>query len=235
MVAQDSGRPPAEAFYTVTDPEQARLLSNPASFRFLEPFVARDLSVKAAAEEVGCKLDTMLYRVKVLLKAELLKVSRLEKRAGRPIKYYRSVHDAYFVPFEATPCAEVEERLTAHFRERQALVVPAMARMLRQVEREGRRVYRRLDDGEVWQESAGKAHSSFDLYDKESYGAYMANYRGPIAEMMDDTVMLTKREAKELLTDFYEVWRRFHEREQEEDAPRQPYFLQFTIVPLEPS
>ena len=54
--------------HTVTDAEQARLLSNPASFRFLEPFVARERSVTAAAAEVGCSLDTMLYRVKTMLK-----------------------------------------------------------------------------------------------------------------------------------------------------------------------
>lgn len=232
MAAQDSGRPPVEAFYTVTDPEQARLLSNPASLRFLEPFVARDLSVKAAAEEVGCKLDTMLYRVKTLLNAGLLRVARLEKRAGRPIRHYRSVYDAYFVPFEVTPYAEVEERLTAHFRERQALVVTGMAQVLRRTGREGRRVYRRLDDGEVWQESAGEVRATINVHDAEDYRAYMEHYRGPVAEFMDDTLMLTDQEARELLTSFYEVWRRFKRREDEQQ--RHPYFMQFTIVPLEP-
>ncbi len=205
MAPQDFGRPPVEAFYTVTDPEQARLLSNPASFKFFEPFVARERSVTAAAGEIGCSLDAVLYRVKTLLRAGLLEVSRLEKRAGRPIKYYRSVHDAYFIPFEVTPFAEVEERLTAHFRERQALVVPRMARALRQLEREGRRVYRRVDNDEVWQESAGEIERSFDLYDAKSYRRHMETYLGPVAEMMDDTLMLTDQEAKELLTGFYEV------------------------------
>ncbi len=233
MAALDSGRPPAEAFHTVTDPEQARLLSDPASFRFFEPFVARELSVTVAAEEVGCKLDTMLYRVKTLLKAGLLDVSRLEKRAGRPVKHYRSVHDAYFVPFELTPYAEVEERLTLQFREYQALVVPTMARALRRMEREGRRVYRRRDNGEVWQESAGESYAPFDLYDAASYGAYMANYRGPLTEMIGDTLMLTDAEARELLTGLYGVWRQFQGKG--EGAARHPYFLQFAVVPLEPS
>ncbi len=232
MAAHHSGRPPAEAFHTVTDPEQAQLLSNPASFRFLEPFVAHERSVTAAAAEVGCSSDTMLYRVRTLLTAGLLQVSCLEKRAGRPIKHYRSVHDAYFIPFEVTPFAEVEERLTAHFRERQALVVPGMARALRQMGREGRRVYRRVDNDEVWQESAGEMERSFDLYDAESHQRYMETYLGPVAETMDDTLMLTNEEAKELLTGFYEVWRRF--QKQQDDKQRHPYLLQFAIVPLEP-
>ena len=101
MAEGDSGRPPSDVFHTVSDPEQARLLSNRESFRFFEPFVARELSATGAAEEVGCALDTMLYRIKTFVRAGLLQVSRLEKRAGRPIKHYRSVYDAYFIPFEA--------------------------------------------------------------------------------------------------------------------------------------
>lgn len=232
MTAQDSGRPPPEAFHTVTDPAQARLLSDLASFRFLEPFVARERSVTAAAEEVGCTLDTMLYRVKTLLQVGLLEVSRLEKRAGRPIKHYRSVHDAYLVPFTVAPFAEVEERLTAHFREREMLIVPGMARVLRQMGREGRRVYRRLDDGEVWQESAGDVQAAFNLRDADSYQTYMERYRGPVAEFMDDTLTLTDQEARELLTGFYEVWRRF-KKQREAEVQRHTYFLQFAIVPLD--
>ena len=230
MAEQDSGRPPAEAFFTVTDPEQARLLSDPESFAFFRPFVARELSATAAATELGCKLDTLLYRIKVFLKAGLLEVSRLEKRAGRPVKHYRSVHYAYFIPFEVTPYAELEERLTASVRKSQELVVPAMARVLRQLGREGRRVYRRRDNDEVWQESAGGIYVPFDVYDTESYRRQMENYQGPIAEMVDDTLMLSDQEAKALLTSLYEVWRQFQGRQ--DDSQRHSYFLQFTIVPL---
>ena len=186
MTQIDYGRPPAEAFHTVGDPEQARLLSDPQSFKYFEPFVARALSATAAAAEVGCALDTMLYRIKTFLKAGLLHVVGSEKRAGRPVKHYRSVFDAYFVPFEVTPFAELEERLAAGFRERQALVVPRLARVLKQSGRDGRRVYRRLDNGDVWQESAGGVQTSFDLYDAESYRKHMETHQGPIAEATDD-------------------------------------------------
>ena len=119
MTQEDSGRPSAEAFHTVTDAEQARLLSNRESFRFFEPFIAKEQSATAAAAEVGCALDTMLYRIKTLLGAGLLQVAKLEKRAGRPVKHYRSAHDAYFIPFEVTPFANLEERMREHFSEAQ--------------------------------------------------------------------------------------------------------------------
>jgi hypothetical protein len=93
-------------------------LSDPESFRYFEPFIARDRTVKEAAEAVGCNLDTMLYRVRKFLNAGLLKVTRVEKRAGRPIKHYRSTSEAFFVPFEVTPYAELEERLEALMRAR---------------------------------------------------------------------------------------------------------------------
>lgn len=234
MTAKDSGRPPAEAFHTVTDPEQARLLSDPASFRFFEPFVARERSVSAAAEEVGCSLDTLLYRVGTFLKGGLLRVSRLEKRAGRPIKHYRSAHDAYFIPFEVTPYAGLEERLDAHYRERQKLLVPAGARLLRSLGNEGRRVYRRLDDGEVWQESAGDIETFTDLYDAPTYRRRLEARRGSVGEMLDDTLYLTDAEARALLLEFHALWWRYAQGRSRSEESGRPYFMQFNFLPLEP-
>lgn len=229
MTDNNFGRPPAEAFHTVTDPEQARLLSDPKTFEFFEPFVARERTLTAVAEALGCRLDTLLYRVKVLVKAGLLRVTRLEKRAGRPVKHYRSVHDAYFVPFEVTPFAELEERLAAGFRERQALIIPRVARVLKQSGRDGRRVYRRTDNGDVWQESAGGVQTSFDLYDAEGYRKHMETHRGPIAEFTDDVLELTDAEARDLLVELYGVWRRFAKKEKCDSS--KSYFFQFVLAP----
>lgn len=171
----------------------------------------------------------MLYRVKTFVRVGLLEVSYEEKRAGRPIKHYRSVHDAYFIPFGVTPFANTEERLKAHFDERAALVVPRMAHIMRQLGREGRRIYRHAESAEVWSESAGEAAPGFYVYDPERYRHQMDNYRGPAAEFMDDTLELTDAEARELLVELYDVWRRF----KHEGGPelRKPYFLQFVLVP----
>ncbi len=229
MTDNNFGRPPAAAFHTVPAPEQARLWSDPKPLEFFEPFVAREQTLTPVAEALGCRLDTLLYRVKVLVKAGLLRVTRLEPRAGRPVKHYCSAHDAYFIPFEVTPFAEVEERLAAHFRERQALVVPRIARVLKQSGRDGRRVYRRLDNGDVWQESAGGVQASLDLYDAAGYRDYLKTHTGPASEFMDDTLELTDVEARELLVELYGVWRRFAKKEP--SSTGKSYFFQFVLAP----
>ncbi len=218
MTQKDSGRPPAEAFHTVADAEQAGILSNPKAFEFFRPFVARAWCVRDVAAYLGVRLDTMLYRVKTFVRVGLLEVTHYEKRAGRPIKHYRSVHDAYFVPFSATPFANTEERLKAHFDERAAIIVPRVAQAIRQLGREGRRIYRNTVNGEVWSESAEESVASYNLYDAASYRRQMAAHRGPVVEFMDDTLELTDAEARELLVELYGVWRRFAQKEKRDSS-----------------
>lgn len=96
---------------TVTDPVQARLLTDPRAKRYLRPFVARTLTLSEAAAEAGCALNAMHYRVGRFLDAGLLVVVGERRRAGRPIKLYRSSADAFDIPLEATPFADPEESL----------------------------------------------------------------------------------------------------------------------------
>ena len=235
MAEQNSGRPPVEAFFTVTDPEQARLLSNRESFGFFEPFIARAQSATEAAAEVGCKLDTMLYRIKTFLKAGLLQVSRLEKRAGRPIKYYRSVHDAYFIPFEVTPYAELEERMREHHRAQEAVILPATAKLLRESGLEGYEFYRHSESGTVWGNSASRTGELSDLlklFFNPHDAALVASYRGPLGGDFNSTLYLTDAEAKALMLELYELRNNVKTRQ---PAPgTKPYFLSMTFLPLEP-
>lgn len=76
---------------------------------FFYPFLGHEKTVTEAARELDCKLNAMHYRVKTFLDAGLLKVVRQEKRAGQPVKVYRSVADAFFVPFDLTPHADIAE------------------------------------------------------------------------------------------------------------------------------
>lgn len=112
MTGSDSGSVPGPV-HTVTDPRLAALLTDPVARRFYEPFLARTLSVSAAAQEVGCSLDAMLYRVRVFVRAGLLRVAEERPRKGRAIKLYQTVFPAYFVPHRVTPFTTVEDRLYA--------------------------------------------------------------------------------------------------------------------------
>ena len=80
MPEEDFARPPAAAFVTVSDPEQARLLTDPLSLRFFEPFLAREKSASQAAAELGVRLDTLLYRLRVLERAQKTLRRRAEGR-----------------------------------------------------------------------------------------------------------------------------------------------------------
>ncbi len=141
--------PNSGSFYTVTDPEQARLLTEPVSKEFFKPFLAHERSASEAAKMLKTSLNTTLYRIKTLLRAGLLEVTRERPRKGRAVKLYRSVYDAYFVPFKVTPYATLEERLWVQAKPIFADLVGAYAAALRQSERSGHHVFIG-HNGAVW-------------------------------------------------------------------------------------
>ncbi len=237
MAEQDSGRPPARAFFTVTDPEQARLLSNPESFRFFQPFVSQELSATVAAAEIDCALDTMLYRIKTFLKAGLLQISKLEKRAGRPIKHYRSVHDAYFIPFEVTPYAGLGERYRVMYRAREEELLPIVVKLLKALGQEGREVYRHTKTGDVWQNSAAQSGDVSDvlrlMLDPTETQTFLHDYRGPVGGDFSHRFYLTNQEAKEMLVAFHELCGRYSSKILPLLGTKR-YYAAVTFLPLEP-
>jgi hypothetical protein len=124
-------QPEPGAAHTVTDPVQARLLYDSTARRFLTPFLAHETSIGEAAASLEADIDAVTYRVRSFVKAGLLRVVGERKRAGRPIRIYRSVHDRYFIPFSITPFATLEEQALAMLepimREQARLVATAMA------------------------------------------------------------------------------------------------------------
>lgn len=123
--------------FTVADQTQARFLTDPAKKTFFAPFLARECRITQAAAEVGCSTNRMLYQVRTLLDCGLLQVLREEPRAGRAVRVYRSVHDAYFVPFAATPYDTLEQRLTVQGEPIWAGLITAYADALRRSRRHG--------------------------------------------------------------------------------------------------
>ena len=93
----------------VDDPTAAKLLVDEIFRAVLGAFVGRGRGVAEAAAELRLGLDAALYRVRRLHRAGLLVVVGTRPRAGRPVKLYRAAHDAWFVPFEVLPYADLEE------------------------------------------------------------------------------------------------------------------------------
>lgn len=176
------------AFRTVDDPVAGRLLSDPESLSFLEPFLARESSISAAAEALDRPLDAVRYRVKRFLAAGLVEVVREVPRAGRAIRIYRSVADGFVLPFHVTPYADLEERLRASLGSDVEKVARATARALREEGVEGRRIYRGTD---------GNVHQVAALPERWRPSPHQA------VEAFSREVELTPARARKLLADLY--------------------------------
>ena len=141
------------SFRTVTDPRAATLLSDPDWVPWIEPFLGRTRSIAEVAAELGRPLDAVRYRVRRLHEAGVLEIVGQRKRAGRPIRLYRTVADGFVVPFEATPFVDLEERILATMTAQARSFARSAAQLLREGGAEARRIYR-APDGTVHQEAA---------------------------------------------------------------------------------
>lgn len=110
--------PTTEAAFAVTDPRAAALVVDPAARRYLHPFLGRERTVAQVARELREDPNGVLYRVRRLVGAGLLRVVRSEPRRGRPVKVYTAVADRLFVPYALAPDPDLRAALR---RERAAL------------------------------------------------------------------------------------------------------------------
>ena len=85
---------------TIEDPRLVSFFMNSAAARVLLTFVDEPRSVSAAAALLGLPLERVHYYVTRLAAHGLLTVVREQKRAGRPIRFYRSCAERFFVPIE---------------------------------------------------------------------------------------------------------------------------------------
>ena len=217
--------PDQETFHYIKNKAQAKALSDQKTFHHFSPFIAQDCSASEAAEEASCSLEAMLYRIKQFLNLDLLKIVREEKRAGRAIKVYRSSFDAYFIPFEMTPFASVEERLEHLFHEHDKDVIRSMTALLQNKNLTGQRVFR-APDGEVWRQSASTIDSYYDLADSEH----------SIGTQMIGETYLTQEEAREFQMALNQLASQYQKpyNQNRKTEGRDAYILSFTFVKLEP-
>jgi hypothetical protein len=71
--------------------------------RWLTPFIEGDCSVGDAARALKVNPTVMYKRVQRMLGLGLLHETRVEARAGKPIRYYRSVARTFFIPYRVYP------------------------------------------------------------------------------------------------------------------------------------
>jgi hypothetical protein len=114
---------------TVTDPVQAKALTDVEAIGFLQTLIGAEHTVAEAAALWNVRVDAAYYRVKTLERLGLVRVTRTSKRAGRAVKHYRAISDDFFVPLGIIPEATLEaflETANLHF-QRQMLEAQSKA------------------------------------------------------------------------------------------------------------
>jgi hypothetical protein len=87
----------------VSDPAAAAAFANSKLRRLIMLFASGPLSLSEAAARSNYDLKRLHHHVGRLVRLGLLEVCGVRPRAGRPIKLYRSVSEAFFVPEELFP------------------------------------------------------------------------------------------------------------------------------------
>jgi len=86
--------------FRVETPVQAAALENRLRARLLIACATAERSLTELERLTGHPLSKLHYHVGRLLAAKLLRVSREQARAGRPIRYFRAVAECFLVPQE---------------------------------------------------------------------------------------------------------------------------------------
>jgi len=87
----------------IRDRRAAAAFADPLRRRLVLTFAGGDRSLADVARHTGLDLKRLHYHVTALGKLGLVKIARRQRRAGRPIKFYRAVADAFFVPADVAP------------------------------------------------------------------------------------------------------------------------------------
>lgn len=180
--------------------EVARALTEGSRWHYLEPFMAQEASVSAAAKSLQTSPNSLLYHIDKFLKLGLLVITREEKRAGKPIKYYRTKADTLFVPFSLTSAETVEALLSPLESEWQEKFLRNTASVMQGDEMDlGVRIWR-LPSGEVINKPSLAPPALFNesLFE-----------RWPVLVLWSDSLSLDPEEANSLQRELVEVFERY--------------------------
>src|SRR5215469_18948907 len=83
--------------YRISGRVEAAALDHPVRSRLLMACAGRERSLTELTKEIGQPLNKLHYHVGRLTAAGLLRQSRTEARAGRPIRYYRAIAGSFLI------------------------------------------------------------------------------------------------------------------------------------------
>jgi hypothetical protein len=92
----------------VTDPDVGLFLISRVKARYLFPFIQQDYSLSEAAKVLNTSIANLRYWVRKMEALGLIRVTRIVKRNGSPVKYYRSVAHKFTFALERLPASDTE-------------------------------------------------------------------------------------------------------------------------------
>ena len=208
---------------TVTDPVQAKALTNVNLIGFLQTFIGQERSISEASEGWKLTLDAAYYRVKQLEGLGLIAVSSQSKRAGRNLKRYRAVCDNFFVPLGIVPEASLEEFLEAtnvHF---QDLMLRAQVRAIRTAFSGASSKHWGIHIG---QDAQGQ--QNVRLADRQGNDPDLSDPDMPLIVAGWPHLELDHADAKDFQRELFELFRRFDRKK-----GARKYLFHFAFAPLE--
>ena len=193
----------AKTVVRLSNPEAARLVLDEKAQRLLRPFLGQDNTATVAAATVGVSLSLMAYWLGRFQTLGLVELVRLESRAGRPVKVYRTTADAFVAPFELLPSATLMEFFGSFGEVQQRRFVRALGRVSEAMAASdwGLRLSRR-DDGKV------RIDAVPDSFNADTETDFLAP-EFPAAWQSFSTVRLTFDEAKGLQRELAALWERY--------------------------
>lgn len=219
----------------VTNPPAVKLLTHGRVRRVLGAFLAGEGTVAGAARETGLDIRALHRDVRALCAAGLLAVVREERRAGWPVKVYRAVAPAFFVPFSATGATEVSELGGLPAARYEALYRSAQAREFGRAHREqggGREWGVRLYLGPEGQVEVDTSYEGADLVEAG------VRYQGPLGLFLhaETVVTLTDGEAREVQAELVRLLRRLRTLTLAHEAAGsgRPHLLRLGLVGVSP-
>ncbi len=206
----------------VEAPEVARKLLEPATLRALSPFVGEARTASEVARELELPLNTLLYQVRGLLKLGLLEVEREACRAGRAVKHYRAVAEAFFLPYTVTPAETPEVLLAQEHASRQGRLIRGLVEAAYgELDPQGEHVWGvrvGLEAGRLTVRNAIGPESPWNFLDADAPA---------LVDLWAEDVTLDFAEAKALQKELCELLGRYRAK-----RGRQGYIVRLGMAPL---
>jgi hypothetical protein len=216
-------RPP----FRLTSARAATFVTSPVSSRFFTPFLGRERTVASVAHDIGVSIGAVTYRMRQMIDLGLIVCTRIQTRAGRPIRHYRSAADAVFAPLELTSLDSVRHLFSSGRTDTQDALDTSIETAWLQIGRDhdwGTHLYRPKPDAPV-----NRDFVPASLATSEAFWEATLRPNAPAVWDQYAEIRLTHRHAKRFQRELAELVRKYGSSPS--DPRSRPYLVHLALAP----